>query len=260
LTKVANGLRSLGAPWPTVIQNFTTTQGTSASRVLNPTHAIPAPFNFPSNYLDAYMLSICQTYSTTDLIEGGTHANIPGYNAPGQSIYGRYTGTCGAASQTLTFYTQPNQGGSAIPGATFTAVPSTVDAFGNAGYFLGSSTAGDTIGRILAVGINRSTFTAPSGSTLQSFAPLVGVAQPVCPSTPTQSTSPFYGGSATGGGANPNNQVTTNWYSALAHTYAFGNNVYGFADDDECLIYAPYINGPNTAPPGTYFVLTLEPL
>lgn len=255
-TNVAAGLRALGAPWPSLIQSFTTAQGTSATRILNPSHAIGAPYNFPSNYLDAYMLSICQTYSTTDLIEGGTHANIPGYTS--QLIYGRYTGTCGTASQKLTFYDQPNQGGNVIANATFNGVPSTSDAFMNAGYFRPAQ-PGDTIGRILAVGINRSTFTAQAGSTLQSFAPQVGVTQPVCPATATQSTSPFYGGTATSGGTMLNVQVTTNWYSAIAHTYAFGNNVYGFADDDECLIYAPYINGPNTAAAGTYFVLTLQP-
>lgn len=253
-TNVATGLRTLGAPWPSLIQNFTTAQGTSTSRILNPSHAIAAPFNFPSNYLDAYMLSICQTYSSTDLIEGGAIANIPGFN----TVYGRYSGTCGTPSQTLTFYTQPNKGGTVVPNATYVGVPSTSDAFMNAGYFRPAQ-PGDTIGRILAVGINRSTFTAPQGGALQSFTPVVSMTQPVCPATGTQTSSPFYGGSATSGGLTLNSQVTTNWYSALAHTNAFANNVYGFADDDECKIYAPYINGPNTAAPGTYFQLTLEP-
>jgi len=266
-SNVALGLSLLGAPWSTLVQSYQAAG--LRTRVINPTHAVASPvlnggLNFPENYFDAYMYQTCVTYSTTDLIVGGkTALNVPYVPAlpAGQlNVYGRYSGTCGTSSQALNFYLSPSTSGtfSGAPIATFTGVPKTVDALGNAGYFVQPADPGNTIGRIISVGIDRSTFTAPvpaPSATAQSFTPMTGAVQPVC------AFGAFYGGSATSGGAVLIPGFITNWYSALAHQYAYNNSVYGFADDDECGLYAPYV-GPATYAPypaGTLIRVTLEP-
>lgn len=248
-TNVALGLNALGGPWPSLIQTYTTAGGYAGTRIMNPSHAIagagqaPAPFNFRADYLDAYMQNVCTTYSTQDLHIGGTATSgatyIPGY----QDVYGRYSGTCGTSSETLTFYSQPNMQGAVV--ATFTGKPSTVDALGNAGYFAPQSPQAATfIGRVLSVSLVRSTIDTSSPS----------AEQPVC-----SGSSTFYGGALTNAGTVPNASVVTDWYSALAHAFAYSNSVYAFADDDECSLYAPYLNAPATVSPGTSFVVTLHP-
>jgi hypothetical protein len=271
-SSVALGMSLLGAPWSTLVQSY---QAASASRtrVINPTHAVASPvlnggLNFPQNYFDAYMYQMCVTYSSTDLMAGGTsRASVPYVpNLPaGQTVvYGRYSGTCGTSNQTLNFYASPSPSStpSGIPLATFTGVPKTIDALGNAGYFVQPAEPGNTIGRIVSVGIDRTTFTAPvtapaPSATSQSFVPMTGAVQPVCAS----GASVFYGGSATGGGSILIPGFITNWYSALAHQYAYNNSVYAFADDDECGAYAPYVAASTYAPypAGTMIKITLEP-
>ena len=283
-SNTALGLSLLGAPWSTLVQAYQYPVGTPRVRVLNPSHAVAsaqtnptatvnAGLNFPQNYLAGYMLSMCQTYSgTTFMPVGGAVPQTVGSPVPyvpnlppnvvNYTVYGLYTGTCGTPSQTLSFYATTTGGSTPAPVgtpiATFNGVPQTIDALGNSGYFVQPADPGNTIGRILAVGINRSTYTAQAGQTMQSFPAAAAVTQPAC----SQGSSIFYGGTATNGGAisNLNASVITNWYSALAHDYAYNNSVYAFADDDECGAYAPYINiGTYTPPAGTKFVVTIEP-
>jgi Beta-1,3-glucanase len=262
-TNVALGLSLLGAPWSSLVQSYAS--GTHV-RVINPSHAVASPLlngglNFPASYLSAYMSQMCQTYSTTDMMVGGS--NPGGLFIPSVPMaYGRYTpGTCGTPGQTLNFYTtptSPNVMPTGTPIATFTGVPATVDALDNAGYFNQTVTdPGLTIGRIMSVGIDRSTYTQPMGSTPQSFAAATSFVQPVC----AMGSGVFYGGSITNGGAVLNPGITTNWYSALAHQYAFNNSVYAFADDDECSIYAPFVSYTNFSPypTGTQIQVTIEP-
>jgi hypothetical protein len=243
-TSVAIGLNALGGLWPSLVQTYTPTTKPSLTltRIVNPTHAIveqgqsQAPFNFPPNYLAAYMNAVCQAYTTTDLHIGGTdHTGAYFIPSPGpHDVYGRYA-NCGTPNQTLTFYAMPNMQGSPVANATFTGVPSTVDALGNAGYFAPAADPGLHIGRILAVSISRSTL-------LPNAANPVPTAQPDC------TAAHFYGG------------TTTNAYSALAHANAYGNSTYAFADDDECSLYAPYVNVPAMFPAaGTAFVVTINP-
>jgi hypothetical protein len=271
-SNVALGMSLLGAPWSTLVQSYQTSSA-SRTRVINPTHAVASPvlnggLNFPQNYFDAYMNQMCVTYSSTDLMVGGVSAaNVPYVPALPAGItvaYGRYSGVCGTASQTLNFYASPSPSStpSGVPLATFTGVPKTADALGNAGYFVQANDPGNTIGRILSVGIDRTTFTAPvtapsPSPTAQGFAPMTSFVQPVC----AFGASVFYGGSATAGGATLVPGFITNWYSALAHQYAYNNSVYAFADDDECGAYAPYVSASTYAPyaNGTTIKVMLEP-
>jgi hypothetical protein len=282
-TRVAAGLNALGAPWSSLVQTFP-----GGRRIMNPAHAIGGVFNFPPNYLASYMNAICNAYPATspgsDLVLGGsvmtpngpsslipslpTPAPLPNQTpAPGPFVYGRYSGTCGTASQVLTFWDTPNMKGNIV--ASFAGVPSSTDAFGNAGYFaaLAPTMQGQTpppatfIGRILSVSIDRGTVaptpTPPAGFATAAPAP-TPASQPVC------NANAFYGGALTNYGANPQAWFTTDWYAALLHANSFNNGVYAFADDDECGVYSSTINpvdpsgGPGR-PAGYRFVVTLQP-
>jgi hypothetical protein len=270
-SNIAYQLNALGSPWSSLVQS-----AGSGRRIMNPSHTIaapgqvPPPFNFDPNYLASYMSAICTTYTNQDLILGGNDPVSGGQFIPGYArLYGRYSG-CGTSAQLLNFYASPNAAGplpnpppAAVPNGTFSGIPSTVDALGNAGYFAPQTDPGTHLGRILSVSIDRATIGVGA-----SPSPALTTTQPDC--TPAD----LYGGALTNGGAMPKASVTSDWYAAIAHNFAFiysvrssvtgqlvfGSAVYALADDDECSLYAPFLVAPAVQPaPGTKLLVTIEP-